>query len=173
MKNQSITNLFETLLTEMVNFTYVPTDYVGKTTRETHKDEAGYTWYTTTFKSNDGSYTQTTSYKTKEGVDTHPYAYLDKKWFGTKNWNTTPSKPETKTSEISTTIAELNYKLKTAVETQNFEDAVKYRNEIRDYEKTDSEVKKLKVELNNYISTQNFEKAIEVRDRIKKIEKTK
>lgn len=171
MKNQSITNLFETLLSEMVNYTYVPTDYVGKTKTETHKDENGYTWYTTTFTSNDGSYTQTSSYKTKDGSTTSPYFNLDKKWFGSRTWNT--STPETKTSTPNDEVAKLNYKLKTAIETQNYEDAVKYRDEIRNYERQDNELKKLKHELDGYLSSQNYEKAIEVRDRIKKIEKTK
>lgn len=173
MKNQSITNLFETILNEMVNYTYVPSDYIGKTTTETHKDEQGNTWYTTTFESNDGTYTQTTSIRSNGYDLTNPNYFYDKKWFSSKNWGTPKTTSETKKSEPATTIAKLNEKLKTAIDTQNYEDAVRYRDEIRSYEKTYEEVSKLRSELESHLSTQNYEKAIEVRDRIRKIEKTK
>jgi excinuclease UvrABC helicase subunit UvrB len=61
--------------------------------------------------------------------------------------------------------------LKSAVEEQNYEEAVKLRDEIKKMEKNKDKIESLKNELNKHVKDQDYEKAIEVRDEIKKLEK--
>lgn len=61
--------------------------------------------------------------------------------------------------------------LEKAVEEQNYEEAVKLRDEIKKFEKNKDKIESLKNELNKHVKEQNYEKAIEVRDEIKKLEK--
>ena len=61
--------------------------------------------------------------------------------------------------------------LEKAVEEQNYEEAVKLRDEIKKMEKNKGKIESLKNELNKNVKEQNYEKAIEIRDEIKKLEK--
>ncbi len=63
----------------------------------------------------------------------------------------------------------LKQKLDECVESQNFEDAVKYRDKIKKLEKNKEKVSKLNEELKSCIENQDFEKAIELRDKIKSL----
>lgn len=67
-------------------------------------------------------------------------------------------------------LSTLKYKLESAVENQNFEEAVKLRDEIKKLEKNKDKIDSLKSELEKNIKEQNFEKAIELRDKIKSLE---
>jgi cysteinyl-tRNA synthetase len=64
---------------------------------------------------------------------------------------------------------ELQRKLNECIETQNFEEAAKLRDQIKDLEKNDTKIDKLKKELDLAIQEQNFERAIEIRDELKNI----
>jgi protein-arginine kinase activator protein McsA len=64
---------------------------------------------------------------------------------------------------------ELKMKLNKAIEDENFEDAVKLRDELKNLEVNQKEVEKLELELNQAIRTQNFERAIELRDELKNL----
>lgn len=64
----------------------------------------------------------------------------------------------------------LKMKLETAVEKQDFEEAVKLRDEIKKIEKNKDKIDSLKAELDKSIKEQNFEKSIELRDKIKSLE---
>ena len=63
----------------------------------------------------------------------------------------------------------LKAKLKIAIDEENFEEAVKLRDEIKNYETNQDEIKKLELELKKSIEEQNFEKSIEIRDQLKKL----
>lgn len=63
----------------------------------------------------------------------------------------------------------LKKKLQIAIEEENFEEAVKLRDEIKNYESNQGEIKKLELELEKSIKEQNFEKSIEIRDQLKKL----
>jgi excinuclease UvrABC helicase subunit UvrB len=64
---------------------------------------------------------------------------------------------------------ELKMKLNKAIEDENFEEAVKLRDELKNLEVNQKEVEKLELELNQAIKTQNFERAIELRDELKNL----
>jgi len=64
----------------------------------------------------------------------------------------------------------LKNKLETAVEKQDFEEAVKLRDEIKKLEKNKDKIESLKSELEKSIKEQNFEKSIELRDKLKNLE---
>lgn len=63
----------------------------------------------------------------------------------------------------------LKQKLDECVDSQNFEDAVKYRDKIKKLEKNKEKVSKLNEELKSCVENQDFEKAIELRDKIKSL----
>ena len=63
----------------------------------------------------------------------------------------------------------LTYKLQQAVENENFEEAVKLRDQIKNLKSNQEEIEKLEMELKEAIKTQDFEKAIEIRDELKKL----
>jgi len=67
-------------------------------------------------------------------------------------------------------LSSLKNKLESAVENQNFEEAVKLRDEIKKLEKNQGKIDTLKSELEQSIKDQNFEKSIELRDKIKNLE---
>ena len=154
------TDLFESFLNQ-INKTFKPT--VGETKTENGVNEDGSSWYKTTFTSKDGSYTQSVYTSTPDF---------------TTNWSPTwtpKRKPSTPTSKTPTTpsftdaaVYELNTLLNQAVETQNYEEAVRLRDEIRTYEKKADEVYNLKSKLETAVSTQNYEEAIKLRDKINK-----
>ena len=64
-------------------------------------------------------------------------------------------------------LDELKNKLDIAVEEQNFEEAVKLRDQIKSLEKNKEKISELQTKLDEYIKKQDFEKAIEYRDKIK------
>lgn len=142
------TDLFESFLNQ-INKTLKPT--VGETKTESGVNEDGSKWYKTTFTSKDGSYTQSVYSSTPSYKPT---------------W--TP-KNKTKTTPTDSAITELTEKLNKAVETQDYENAVKWRDELRAYEKNADEVNNLKSKLETAVSTQNYEDAIKWRDKINKL----
>jgi protein-arginine kinase activator protein McsA len=75
---------------------------------------------------------------------------------------------EVKTNDNSV-INDLKQKLKLAVESEKFEDAVKLRDQIKKYESNQKEITKLELELKKSIDSQDFEKSIELRDKLKKL----
>ena len=56
-----------------------------------------------------------------------------------------------------------------AIESENFEDAVKLRDQIKKFETNREQVEKLQLELKKSISQQNFERCIELREELKKL----
>ncbi len=160
-KNQPLFNLFDSLFSDKEKFesfynqiTNKLTPTLGSTKTESGVNEDGSKWYKTTFTSNDGSYTST-SYVSSLNYDNY--------------WYPTSTNDVKSTSEV-TEIKNLNIALNKAVETQNFEEAVRLRDLIKDYEKNSEKVNDLKSKLDYAISTQNFEEAIKLRDSIKKLE---
>jgi excinuclease UvrABC helicase subunit UvrB len=168
-KNQPLINLFESFFNNKEKFesfynqiTNKLTPTLGSTKTESGTNEDGSTWHKTTFTSADGSYTSST--------------YVS----GIENWysNSTIDKPtlswdktfNPKDYWYPTELSKLNSDLNKAVETQNFEEAVRLRDLINDYEKNSEKINDLKSKLDEAISTQNFEEAIKLRDSIKKIE---
>jgi len=73
--------------------------------------------------------------------------------------------------ETKTKTQSLQSLLEKAVEEQNYEEAVRLRDEIKKMEKNKSKIESLKNELSKHVKEQNYEKAIEIRDEIKKLEK--
>lgn len=67
------------------------------------------------------------------------------------------------------TLSKLKQELKTAVENENFEDAVKIRDQIKKHESNQEAISKLENELKQVIKNHNFERAIEIRDELKKL----
>lgn len=63
----------------------------------------------------------------------------------------------------------LKIKLQRAIETEDFESAVKLRDQIKNLESNQEEIEKVELELKKAIETQNFEMAIELRDELKKL----
>lgn len=159
MFNRNYPSLFESFLTNetdlfesfynQINKTLKP--MVGETKTESGVNEDGGKWYKTTFTSKDGSYTQSV-------------------YSSTPTFNKTKTtKSKTNTTVTDSTITELNEKLTKAVETQDYENAVKWRDEIKSYEKNADEVNTLKSKLETAVSTQNYEDAIKFRDKINKL----
>jgi protein-arginine kinase activator protein McsA len=71
------------------------------------------------------------------------------------------------TNRKSDKLNDLRYKLELAIESENFEEAVKLRDEIKSYESNKEKIEKLELELKKSIESQNFEKAIQLRDELK------
>jgi protein-arginine kinase activator protein McsA len=69
----------------------------------------------------------------------------------------------------SSGINSLKKKLQIAIEEENFEEAVKLRDEIKNYESNQDTINKLEMELKKSIEEQDFEKSIEIRDQLKKL----
>lgn len=69
----------------------------------------------------------------------------------------------------SSGITSLKKKLQIAIEEENFEEAVKLRDEIKKLESNQDEIKKIELELKKSIEEQDFEKSIELRDQLKKL----
>lgn len=63
----------------------------------------------------------------------------------------------------------LKAKLERAIETEDFESAVKLRDQLKNLESNQEEIEKLELELKKSIKEQNFEKSIEIRDQLKKL----
>jgi protein-arginine kinase activator protein McsA len=63
----------------------------------------------------------------------------------------------------------LKAQLEEAIENEDFELAVKLRDQIKSLELNQEEIDKLELELKKSIKEQNFEKSIEIRDQLKKL----
>lgn len=157
-KNQNLTNLIESFFSEKEKFdsmynqilnTLTPT--LGSTKTEKGVNEDGSKWYKTTFTSHDGSYT-TTSYVSSTNFST--------------DWFSNSTNKFTKNSELTN----LKNALTEAVEKQNYEEAVKLRDLIKNHEKDSEKLIELKDRLKYAVEKQNYEEAIQLRDSIKKIE---
>ena len=160
-KNQSLFNLFESFLKERDKFDSIYNQILNNNTpmlgptgsakTESGVNEDGSKWYKTTFTSNDGSYTST--------------SYVSSTNFKNE-WYSTPSNKVTTNFELSNLKKALNE----AVESQNFEDAVKLRDLIKAQEQNEEKLIELKDRLKHAIETQNFEVAIRLRNSIKDLE---
>jgi protein-arginine kinase activator protein McsA len=75
---------------------------------------------------------------------------------------------ENKSKEMSK-AEYLNIKLERAIEMEDFEEAVKLRDQIKNLETNQEEIQKLELELKESIKEQNFEKSIEIRDQLRKL----
>jgi len=63
----------------------------------------------------------------------------------------------------------LKIKLNRAIEMEDFEEAVKLRDQIKNLGTNQEEIEKLELELKQSIEEQNFEKSIEIRDQLRKL----
>jgi len=63
----------------------------------------------------------------------------------------------------------LTYKLQQAVENEDFEEAIKLRDQISNLKSNQEEIEKLELDLKEAIKSQDFEKAIKLRDELKKL----
>jgi len=178
-KNQTISNFIESIIKEAQRLesvyspltNYTPSNYVGETKTESGVNEDGTKWYRTTYSTKDGSYTQS-SYLTTTGSDTNNWyttPSFEKTNTPTQNTTNTPTS-ETTYKKVDSTIYQLRESLTKAVENQNYEEAVRLRDEITTYEKNREEITSLKLQLEKAVSTHNFEDAIKFRDKIKKFE---
>jgi|688.fasta_scaffold01642_16 excinuclease UvrABC helicase subunit UvrB len=157
-KKQPLFNLFDSFFGDKEKYesfynqiTNKLTPSIGSTKNESGVNEDGSKWYKTTFTSNDGTYTST--------------SYVSSTTDFTNNWLSTP----TTTTETTNGLAKLEEELKTAISTENFEDAVKLRDKIKNYKNNIETYNEKQEKLNYAISTQNFEEAIKLRDELKKL----
>ena len=158
-KNQPLINLFDSFFNNKEKFetfynqvTNKLTPALGSTKTESGTNEDGSTWHKTTFTSADGTYTSSTYVS---GID---------------SWYSNSTNDKTSTEWDSTELSKLNNALNKAVDSQNYEEAVRLRDLIKDYEKNSEKINELKYKLNEAVSTQNYEEAIKLRDSIKKLE---
>ena len=94
-------------------------------------------------------------------------------------WKTQTKVSEDGTMKITTyyydkdktnpTSKNLKQQLEIAIENEDFELAVKLRDQIKSLEVNQKEIQKLEMELKKSIEDQNFEKSIEIRDQLKKL----
>ena len=63
----------------------------------------------------------------------------------------------------------LKIKLERAIEMEDFEQAVKLRDQIKNLGTNQEQIEKLELELKKSIKEQNFERSIEIRDLLKKL----
>ena len=68
-------------------------------------------------------------------------------------------------------IDRLKYQLNMAIENEDFETAVKLRDQIKNFESNQKDIDKLELELKKSIEEQDFEKSIDIRDQLKKLKK--
>lgn len=99
-----------------------------------------------------------------DGWDKEVYQNEDGTIHITSFTRTSNSKPESKPG-----LTKLKRDLEIAIEKEDFESAVKLRDQIKKFEKNQESIDKLESELKKMISEQNFEKAIEIRDELKKL----
>lgn len=97
-----------------------------------------------------------------------------------KGWKTQTRESEDGTFKVTTYFYDnidtpktkghsLKSQLDAAIENENFELAVKLRDQIKNLEVNQKEIHKLEMELKKSIGEQNFEKSIEIRDQLKKL----
>ena len=103
-------------------------------------------WETNTFESPDGNYKYTRYVKVFDLSDLDKYnsKEMDKEEY-------------------------LKIKLNRAIEMEDFEEAVKLRDQIKNLGTNQEEIEKLELELKQSIEEQNFEKSIEIRDELRKL----
>ena len=70
-----------------------------------------------------------------------------------------------------TGIEGLKSQLNVAIENEDFESAVKLRDQIKNFELNQETIEKLNLELKKSIEDQEFEKSIEIRNQIKNLKK--
>jgi excinuclease UvrABC helicase subunit UvrB len=75
---------------------------------------------------------------------------------------------ENKSKEMSKSEY-LNIKLERAIEMEDFEEAVKLRDQIKNLGTNKEMIENLELELKESIKEQNFEKSIEIRDQLRKL----
>jgi excinuclease UvrABC helicase subunit UvrB len=75
---------------------------------------------------------------------------------------------ENKSKEMSK-AEYLNIKLERAIEMEDFEEAVKLRDQIKNLGTNKEMIENLELELKESIKEQNFEKSIEIRDQLRKL----
>lgn len=122
-----------------LNFNELITNY-EKMMEDLHKNG----WSQESYESPDGSYKFTSYVKIFDSSD------FDK------------SKKMSKEEYLKT-------KLDRAIETEDFESAVKLRDQIKNLENNSEKIKNLESELKISIKEQNFENAIKLRDELKKL----
>jgi excinuclease UvrABC helicase subunit UvrB len=105
-------------------------------------------WTKESFESSDGTYKYTSFVKVIDLSDFYNQDVDDKKM----------SKEEY-----------LTYKLQQAVENEDFEEAIKLRDQISNLKSNQEEIEKLELDLKEAIKLQDFEKAIKLRDELKKL----
>lgn len=143
MKNFNYLNTFmKDYFNESTNFDLPFTSLMGKTRTENGIDANG-EWTKTTYESPDGSYSYTNFVRLSNNTSS--------------KWNPKNEK--------------LQKLLNKAVEEQNYEEAVRLRDEMRKNETFKEKLTSLKYELETAVKKQDYEKAIELRDTIKKLEK--
>jgi protein-arginine kinase activator protein McsA len=82
----------------------------------------------------------------------------------THYWSNDTTNPKSN-RDVESLRAQLEY----AIENEDFELAVKLRDQIKNLESNQEEIDKLELELKKSIKEQNFEKSIEIRDQLKKL----
>jgi protein-arginine kinase activator protein McsA len=103
-------------------------------------------WSEKSYESPDGSYKVTSYYKV---FDLNDFDNDNSKEMGQEEY--------------------LKIKLQRAIETEDFESAVKLRDQINNLGTNKEIIEKVEIELKTSIEEQNFEKAIELRDQLKKL----
>jgi excinuclease UvrABC helicase subunit UvrB len=101
-------------------------------------------WSEKSYESPDGSYKVTSYYKVFDLSDLDESKQMSKEEY-------------------------LKIKLQRAIETEDFESAVKLRDQIKNLESNQEEIEKIELELKRAIKEQNFEMAIELRAQLKKL----
>ena len=141
-KNKNLFNGFDALFNDMNSLFggFNSLNFNGDTKTEEGSDEHG-NWVKQTFKSEDGSVMMTSVYRT-EGEPT-------------------PNK--------LTKLELLKKKLSFTIENEEFEEAIKLRDEIKKYEENSEKIYDLKNRLAIAVQSQDFETAIKLRDELKKL----
>lgn len=146
--NKSLDELIKDLNKNLKEFGFEPYPTNFNTSEESGFDDNG-EWTKSTFKSDDGKIMMVTV--------TRNY-----------NFNDDSTNDEINSSDIKFLESELSK----AVDSQNFEMAVKLRDKIKHLKSNEKVLKQFEKELELAIKEQNFEKCIDLRDKIKSI-KTK
>jgi len=175
------TELFDNFYNELKKIT----EPTGETKTETGYNEDGSKWFKNTYTSKDGNYTQSVYVSSNNPTNEWPSyfptnwksLFPTKEWLTTNDWSTyfptnewptfTPKKKKTTTTYSP--VTELKKSLNEAVNTQNYEEAIRLRDEIREYEKYNSQINDLTNLLNKAVDSHNYEDAIKYRDKINKL----
>ena len=171
------TELFDNFYNEIKKMT----EPTGETKNETGYNDDGSRWYKNTYTSKDGNYTQSvyvsSNYPTKDWPSYFPTNWTNlfptKDWYKNNEWSKdsewTNSNPTNNKRTPNSPVTELKLSLNEAVKTQNYEEAIRLRDEIETYQKYDSQINDLTNLLNKAVNTQNYEDAIKYRDKINKL----